>query len=223
MRCRLRWLARVLLIEFCLAAAALAAVPPGIDDATNPDIDSPALEVAGHAVPPTDVTKPAEPGIISANPLWDIPLSALAETRDRPLFTPSRRPPAPIVANVPVAAPRLPLPPPTTPEHPNLVLVGTVASETEGVAVFIDQGTRSTVRLRIGEGHLGWILQSIERRAATLQKGEQIETLELPQPTVMQTSAPGVTALPPPTPPAASRTYGTPPLPGGCTPDPPGC
>src|ERR1019366_4651011 len=73
------------------------------------------------------------------NPLWAIPLGSLSITRDRPLFTPSRRPPAPAV----VAAPRV-VPPkvvirPAEPEHPNLTLIGTVVGETEGIGVFLDQ------------------------------------------------------------------------------------
>jgi general secretion pathway protein N len=118
------------------------------------------------------------------------------------------------------------------PQHPNLTLVGTVAGENEGVAVFIDTATRDTVRLRTGEGHHGWILQSIERRAATLQKGEQTETLAMPKPTDTQAPAPVVTALPPPPPPpppplpqagaSAPAPANAPPR-QGCMPEPIGC
>src|SRR5881396_2769728 len=63
----------------------------------------------------------------SGNPLWAIPLSALTATRERPLFLPSRRAPAPAVANTPVvAAP--PPPSPAQPEQPPLTLVGAIAS-----------------------------------------------------------------------------------------------
>ena len=119
----------------------------------------------------------------SANPLWVVPLSALWATRDRPLFTPSRRSPAPISVNVPAPAPsQQPAPRTATPEHLNLSLVGIVSAENQGVAVFIDPLTHDAVRLRTGEGHLGWILQSVDRRTATLQKSGQTETMELPRP-----------------------------------------
>jgi hypothetical protein len=116
------------------------------------------------------------------NPLWAIPLGSLSITRDRPLFTPSRRPPAPAV----VAAPRV-VPPkvvirPAEPEHPNLTLIGTVVGETEGIGVFLDQTTHNFVRLKTGEGHAGWILRSIKAREATLEKGQQSETLSFPAP-----------------------------------------
>src|SRR5580700_8798431 len=193
----------ILLIALWLSAPAFAYTSPGVDDATNPGADNPGLDVTRHAMPPPDVTaKPTETPTVAANPLWAIPLSALTATRMRPLFTPSRRPPAPVVASVPVAAPRPPpAPPPAVQQHPNLTLVGTVAGENEGVAVFIDTTTRDTVRLRTGEGHSGWILQSIERRTATLQKGDRTETLALPKPTDMPATAPVISALPPPPPP----------------------
>jgi hypothetical protein len=218
----------VLVIALCLSAPAFAYTASGVDDATNPGADNPGLDVTRHAMPPPDLTaKPAETPTVAANPLWAIPLSALTATRTRPLFTPSRRPPAPIVASVPVAAPRPPPPPTAVPQHPNLTLVGTVAGENEGVAVFIDTTTRDTVRLRTGEGHSGWILQSIERRTATLQRGEQTETLAMPKPTDTQAPAPVVTALPPPPPPRPPPQLGAPPpLPPprqGCMPEPIGC
>jgi general secretion pathway protein N len=171
-----------LLVALCLAAPALAAAALGAGDATNSGIDNPGLDVTRHAVPP-EVTKPAESATVSANPLWAIPLSALETTRNRPLFTPSRRPPAPILeGTLVVAPPPPPPPPPPAPEHPNLVLVGTVAAGSEGLAVLIDPMTHNAVRLRTGEGHQGWILQSVDRRTATLQKGGQSEILELPRP-----------------------------------------
>jgi general secretion pathway protein N len=222
----------VLVIALCLSAPAFAYTASGVDDATNPGADNPGLDVTRHAMPPPDVTaKPAETPTVAANPLWAIPLSALTATRTRPLFTPSRRAPAPVVASVPVAAPQPPPPPPALPQHPNLTLVGTVAGENEGVAVFIDTTTRDTVRLRTGEGHSGWILQSIERRTATLQRGDQTETLAMPKPMDTPATAPVITALPPPPPPLpqppppqssasapanASQSQ-------GCMPEPVGC
>jgi hypothetical protein len=218
----------VFLIALCLSAPAFAYTATGVDDAANPGADNPVLDVTRHAMPPPDVTaKPAETPTVAANPLWAIPLSALSATRARPLFTPSRRPPAPIVASVPVVAPRLPPPSaPAAPEHPNLILVGTVSAETEGLAVFIDTTTRDTVRLRTGEGHAGWILESVERKTVTLQKGDRSETLQLPRPDAPPSVPPVVTALPPPAPlpaqslapPSAKQS----PQPG-CMPEPVGC
>jgi general secretion pathway protein N len=221
----------VLLIALCLSAPAFAYTASGVDDAANPGADNPGLDVTRHAMPPPDVTaKPAETPTVAANPLWAIPLSALTATRTRPLFTPSRRAPSPVVASVPVAAPRPPPPPPAVPQHPNLTLVGTVAGENEGIAVFVDPATRDTVRLRTGEGHGGWILQSVERSAATLQKGEQTETLALPRATAVAAPAPVISTLPPPPPPPPQQQSAAPapasaggPQSQGCAPEPIGC
>lgn len=219
----------VLLVALCLSAPAFAYTASGVDDAANSGVDNPGLDVTRHAMPPPDVTaKPAEVPAVAANPLWAIPLSALTATRTRPLFTPSRRPPAPVVASVPVAAPRPPAPPPAVPQHPNLTLVGTVASENEGIAVFVDPATRDTVRLRTGEGHNGWILQSVERSAATLRKGDQTETLAIPRATAVAAPAPVVSSLPPPPPPPPQSATPAPApasaLPAqGCMPEPIGC
>jgi len=227
-------LGHVLLTALCFGAPAFAYTASGVTDTTNSGVDNPGLDVTRHAVPAPDVTaKPPATPTVSANPLWAIPLSALAATRSRPLFTPSRRPPAPAVASIPAAAPRPPASPTAVPQHPNLTLIGTVASEGESVAVFIDTNTRDAVRLRTGEGHSGWVLQSVERRAATLQKGDQTETLALPRPTAQETSAPVISTLPP-APPPPPQSPPPPPQPGaaapakapqsvGCMPEPVGC
>jgi hypothetical protein len=218
----MRWshirFARAALIAVCFVAPVIAAHALTINDTTEPGSNNPGLDVTRHAMPPPDVTaKPAvdapeaSPPTVSANPLWAVPLSALAATRNRPLFTPSRRPPAPVIANAPPPPPPRVAPPPPPPEHPNLTLVGTVAGDNEGVAVFIDQGTRDTVRLRTGEGHLGWILQSVGSRAATLQKGDQSETLELPRPNATPATTPVISPLPPPPPPPPQAAAPPPP------------
>ena len=223
----------VLLIALCVSAPAFAYTASGVDDAANLGADNPGLDVTRHAMPPPGVTaKPDETPTLAANPLWAIPLSALTATRTRPLFTPSRRAPAPAVASVPVAAPRPPAPPAAVPQHPNLTLVGTVAGESEGIAVFVDPTTRDTVRLRTGEGHSGWILRSVARSAATLQKGGQTETLALPRAAAVSAPAPVVSTLPPPpppppqsgaSPPAPQNTPQSAPPAQGCMPEPVGC
>ena len=142
----------------------------------------------------------SEPGtaglapIAVANPLWAVPLKSLSATRERPLFTPSRRPPA---AGAPRAY-RLPRHPRllTSPavEHPNLTLVGTVHRNNLSIAVFTEPSTKATVRLQTGEGHMGWILISVERSSVILQKGAQTETLALPRTVTAQAEPTAVPA-----------------------------
>jgi hypothetical protein len=182
---------RALLIAFCCVLPASAYTVWGASDKTDPTVGKLDLDITRHAMPPPDVTaRPATPApqtavwrgapADSANPLWAIPLSRLTETTNRPLFTPSRRPPVSAVPNAPSITMQPP-PPPHAPEHPDLILIGTVARETEGIAVFTDQGTHNAIRLHTGEGHDGWILQSVTPRAAVLQKGNRSETLQLPK------------------------------------------
>ena len=189
----------VLLIALCLSAPAFAYTTSGVDDAASPGGDNPGLDVTRHAMPPPDVTaKPAETPTVAANPLWAIPLSALTATRTRPLFTPSRRAPAPVVASVPVAAPSGPPPPPAVPQHPNLTLVGTVAGENEGVAVFIDTATRDTARWRRrGPWRLDFAIDRTAR--GDVAKGRPDRNFgAMPKPTATQAPAPVVSPLPPP-------------------------
>src|ERR1700730_21358 len=93
---------------------------------------------------PTALKNPAAqqppPG---GNPLWGIPVSSLSATRERPIFSVSRRPPAPPVAVQPVAeAPAQPKP--AEPERPLLTLVGTAIGKIQNVAVVFDPAQITT-------------------------------------------------------------------------------
>ncbi|MCL2715549.1 MAG: hypothetical protein FWD68_13425 [Alphaproteobacteria bacterium] len=151
------------------------------------------LAVAAAAVASTAMearSAPARPETVAAsgvaselsraNPLRNIPLSQLTATRERPLFSPSRRPPPPVA----VAAPAVvrPQPPKTVIRPPSLALVGTIIGEDEAFAIFLDPAGKAAFRLRIGEDHQGWRLQSIQTREVRMGNGEQAAVLTLPQP-----------------------------------------
>ena len=126
---------------------------------------------------------PIEGRALSANnPLWVIPLTALSGTRERPIFSSSRRPPAPAVAVAPVVKQAAVAPKPKDPERPKLFLVGTVANGRERFAIFLDQSTKAAVRLRMGDDYQGWKLRSVQGREATLEKDQEAVILALPQP-----------------------------------------
>ena len=135
-------------------------------------------------VKPADQPPPAPERARSANPLWAIPLATLSSTRERPVFSPSRRPPPPPVAAVAVAPPPPPPPPKSSrAERPQLSLVGTiVADDDQSFGIFVDPTTRASLRLKIGEDHLGWKLRSVHGREATFERDQQITILSLPQP-----------------------------------------
>lgn len=132
---------------------------------------------------------------LRGNPLWAVPLGALAQTRARPIFSPSRRPPSPpVVAAAPPPAPKAP-PPPREPDRLKLTLLGTVIGTSERIGVFFDETAKEVIRIRAGASHDGWSLSSVERRAASFEKNRQETTLTLPPPgTEQPTSTVGVAA-----------------------------
>jgi general secretion pathway protein N len=162
-----------------LALEARGANPPGALDLPPSNVIPAPVDILPGSAPPRAPERPSDP---TGNPLWAIPLSNLTATRERPLFTPSRRPPAPPAVAGPVAAAPPPPPPSAEPERPTLALVGAIASESEGFAVFLDLASNSVVRLRVGQDHEGWVLRSVRGREATLEKNQHTTTLALPAP-----------------------------------------
>lgn len=134
-------------------------------------------------VPSRTLNAPANTLAPIGNPLWAVPLKALSATRERPIFSPSRRAPPPAVVGLPQEPVRpLVVQKPAQPERPLLALVGTVTGETEKIAVFVDETSKNVVRLKTGENHTGWILRSVNGREAVLQKDGETAVLALPRP-----------------------------------------
>ena len=186
-----------LLLAAVGASASTSALPfdtPYIDADTPPRVEAPfafppldsppasAPAPAPAAVKPQDVPVATPERAPSANPLWAIPLATLSTTRERPIFSSSRRPPPPAV--VPVPEVKAPPPPPESPpaERPQLSLVGTVASSDQSFGIFLDQATKSALRLKVGEDFQGWKLLSVLGREATFERDRQTTILRLPQP-----------------------------------------
>jgi hypothetical protein len=117
-----------------------------------------------------------QPKSRDANPLWDIPLTSLASTRERPIFSRSRRPPAVIAAPSP-AQPSLLAVPET---KPPVALVGAIAAGKDGIAIFVDAKTQAVFRLKTGESHSGWTLLTVAAREVKLQKQGQSATFVMP-------------------------------------------
>ncbi len=150
---------------------------PGVDEFGRPLRGIPAI--TPMPLPPmNDPTAGNSPE--AGNPLWGITIQSLHATREHPLFSPSRRPPMP--AAIPAPPPPLP-PPPVVQEKPSLDLLGTVAGDGVGYAVFLDTATHDIVRLKTGEGQNGWILQSVKNREVVLVKNDRTAVMRLPSPT----------------------------------------
>jgi hypothetical protein len=167
-----------------LVGAVVVAAAPLAATAIAQVLDTPGISVRADLGPaPRIQSGDLERAPPSGNPLWAIPLDALSDTRDRPIFAPSRRPPPPPL----VEAPYIPPPPPPVetkppPEPLMLSLVGTIVGDSHGVALFTENGSQEVIRLRTGESHQGWILRSVQGRNAMLEKGERQETVTLPVP-----------------------------------------
>jgi general secretion pathway protein N len=73
-----------------------------------------------------------------------------------------------------------------------LVLIGAVVGDGDAIAVFLDRTSQKVVRLRQGDSHAGWVLNSVLPREVTLAKADQTEVLALKR----QDGPAGVPAVP---------------------------
>jgi general secretion pathway protein N len=178
---------------------------------TTPDAN-PTDKKSPRALDPAPIAKPVppvEPAAVkaepAANPLWVIPLSAFTETRSRPIFLASRRPPQAVTVAKPavVAAPS---PKPVEPIQPQLSLVGTIVGSGRRVGIFVNSADKSTFQLKTGDKHNGWVLRSVETHQVELANGLDTAVLKLP-PIDMKPVA-GAPALSPPV--AATPPQGMP-------------
>jgi len=151
-----------------------------LEKSTNSSI----LNIATDRVAPPITTAPAQAP--RGNLLWGVPLQSLAATRERPLFSPSRRPPPPPpIAFVP--PPKLVALATPEPDHPLLSLLGTIVGSDVSIGVFLDQQSNELLRLKVGETHAGWLLRSVAKREAHFEKARQTATVALPARTAEQT------------------------------------
>lgn len=163
------------ILTILLIAGAIASVPEAIIAArgqtevkSDPQSTSPAKKEQPKKSTPSHARA-------TGNPLWTIQFKKLVATRERPLFSPTRRPPKPPAVRLPASPPAVPV----EPDRPPLVLIGTVVGENEAIGVFRDQSTKRTIRLRRGEHQYGWVLGRLNKRDAVLQQGNATVFLAL--------------------------------------------
>lgn len=119
------------------------------------------------------------------NPLDALRLEDLSATRDRPLFTPSRRPPPPAqVEAAPAPAPVVVEDKPIVLGPPPFDLVGSAIGEGMAFALLRNRATSVVVRVRSGDDAEGWRVGAIGLRTVALAREGRSETLALaaPQP-----------------------------------------
>jgi hypothetical protein len=105
----------------------------------------------------------------AATPLATQPLDRLSVTRERPLFSPTRRPPPPppAVAEAPAPAP----PPP-----PDVALFGIVMDGARARAVIRANPAAKVTRVEIGDDVGGWKVAQIEGRKLVLALDGRLAT-----------------------------------------------
>jgi general secretion pathway protein N len=116
--------------------------------------------------------------VVANNPVELQPLQDLTATHERPLFSPTRRPPAKVVA--PLVVQHEPSPPPP-PAPPNVVVLGIVRENGEGRAAIrstdkLPNDKRSAdkvLRVRAGDEVGGWKVVRVEPRRLVLTQGER--------------------------------------------------
>jgi len=172
---------------------------------TERTADVPDTVDLGRVTPIATPNRAAAKPLPGGNPLWAIPLSVLTVTQERPIFSASRRPPQrAVVAPVERVAPPPARPP--EPERLALSLIGAIVGDSDAIAVFLDLTSQKVVRLRQGDSHAGWVLNSVQAREVTLQKADRSEVLALQR----QEARGGVPAVPPgagPVLPAADASF----------------
>jgi hypothetical protein len=110
------------------------------------------------------------------DPLQWISLDRLSATRDRPLFSPSRRPPPVIEATpAPPPPPRLPLAPPLPP--PTLTFFGTFESN-EQLGANVQTGGKAAI-VRFGSYIEGWRVTEISRHRLVLSLDDRTAVFTL--------------------------------------------
>jgi hypothetical protein len=153
-RRRSGWLATTLLLGVCLALGALVYLQ------VQREVPGPAP--SGDGETPPLAALPAQPYYEMAS------LEDFSAVLERPLFSPTRRPPA--EGAVP--------PQPSEPEL-QVTLVGVIISSEEQIAIVRLKDASRFARLSVGDSFQGWILDSIEPSRVTFRRGDVEEIIEL--------------------------------------------
>jgi hypothetical protein len=167
----------ILRVSWCqlliVAALALHALPgraqvAGGDAASNASA-GPIMDAV------TDVGMPA----FSGNPVAQVPLDRLSDTRNRPLFSLSRRPLAPpdhpAMAPVEHAAPR----PSLSVSPPGVALFGIVVGAQGARALIATGAGERIIGVRPGDDVSGWTVTAITQRRLVLSRAERSATFTL--------------------------------------------
>ena len=149
------WLASTLLLGVCLMLAALVYVQ------VQREAPGPAPSGGGGMTPPL-AGLPARPSFAMA------PVEDFSTILERPLFSPTRRPPAQGMVSTAGPEPEL-----------QVTLIGVIISSEEQIAIVRLKDADRFARLSVGDSFQGWTLDSIEPSRITFRRGDVEEHIEL--------------------------------------------
>src|ERR1700674_175964 len=119
------------------------------------------------------------PELAIANPIAALPLDKFSATRDRPLFSPSRRPPFAPISHLALSEPgppALPTPP------PSIVLIG-IVTQAHGSFAVVRTGTQAamndSISIRVGDQIKGWTVTQIEPFRLFLSRDDRLAAFTL--------------------------------------------
>lgn len=113
---------------------------------------------------------------------------AFAQVLERPLFSPTRRPPPP---------PKPPAPPPPPDPLANVHIYGIFVGEEEGSGGMLASIGGKVRRVTTADDVSGWKIKALKDREVTLVRGEETRVLRLVQARPTSVPKPGVVAPPP--------------------------
>jgi hypothetical protein len=120
---------------------------------------------------------PVDPFAVLSNPVVAQSIDSLSATRERPIFSPNRRPPArPAAAPPPLVRRADPAPPPSP---PGVVLLGVVIGVDTARAFVRSEPPDKTLRVGIGDDIGGWKVSQIERHELVLSLGDRSATFKI--------------------------------------------
>lgn len=102
---------------------------------------------------------------------------SLQATRERPLFSPTRRPPPPSAADEPVAG----TPEPMTAPPPSIKVSGIIVGSDRRIAIVTVGQTGSALHVSVGSDIAGWKVSAIEARRIELRHEARSMIVVLPE------------------------------------------
>ena len=153
------WLISTLLLGVCIA---LASVVYGQMQMTPPEPAPWGGPGGNNAEAPPLAALPEQPSYTLA------PVEDFSEVLDRPLFSPTRRPPAEGAVPAPDSEPEL-----------EVTLVGVIISSEEQIAIVKPKDGSRLLRLSVGDSFQGWAVDSIEKSRIIFRRGDIEEIFEL--------------------------------------------